>query len=174
GAAVGSNIYVPGGRNANGTLDLMQIYNTVTDTWSNGMNLPAPREGGAIVAFNGLVYVIAGSDSNDVFVYDPVSNTYSTGAPLPAVANHVAGVLFNGEIYVVGGGFPGTAPVAHYAYNPTANSWRTIASMPTADGLCTASGGFVLDNELWIVGCAGGRPINDQVWIYNPVTDAWR
>ena len=42
GAAVGTNIYVPGGYNSvsfGGPLDTMQIYNTGTDTWSAGMTL---------------------------------------------------------------------------------------------------------------------------------------
>ncbi len=37
-AAVGNNIYVPGGYNSlmfSGPIDLMQIYNTTTNTWSN-------------------------------------------------------------------------------------------------------------------------------------------
>ena len=80
------------------------------------------------------------------------------------------GVLFNGEIYVVGGG---TTPMAHFAYNPTTNMWRNIAPIPTSDGLCQSANGFVLDNELWIVGCLN-EPINQQVWIYNSGTDSWR
>ena len=129
-AAVGTKIYVPGGFNSidfGGPLDNMQIYDTATDTWSQGAVLPAARSGVAAVAFNGLVYVIAGynpvgTGHSDVYIYNPATNTYTTGAPMPAVAGNVPGVLLSGEIYVVGGG---TAPGAHYAYNPTTNSWRT-------------------------------------------------
>ena len=53
------------------------------------------------------------------------------------------------------------------------NTWRTIAPLPTSGGMCQAGGGFVQDNELWIVGCLG-LPINQQVWIYNPGSNAWR
>ena len=79
-------------------------------------------------------------------------------------------MLFNGEIYVVGGG---TAPGASFAYNPTTNVWRTIAALPTTGGTCQSDNGFVLDNELWVVGCLG-LAINQQVWIYNPGTNSWR
>ena len=51
---------------------------------------------------------------------------------MPMGQGNVAGVLFNGEIYVVGGG---TAPGAQYAYNPTTNTWLTIAVMPTTGGI---------------------------------------
>src|SRR6266487_2271470 len=176
--SIGDIIYVPGGFNSiqfGGPLDVMQIYNTTTNTWSMGMNLPAARSGGPAVAFNGLVYVIGGynpvgTGHTDVYIYNPASNSYTTGAPMPAGQGNLPGVLLNGEVYVVGGG---TAPGAQYAYNPTANTWRTIAPLPTSGGTCQAGGGFVQDNELWIVGCLG-LPINQQVWIYNPGTNAWR
>jgi hypothetical protein len=165
--AVGDNIYVPGGAWIGGFTDVMQIYNTETDTWSYGAHLPAPRGGMATVAFNGLVYMIAGWDNvghNEVFIYDPVTNSYTTGAPMPDVQGVVAGVLFNGEIYVVGGW---DAPGAHYVYNPATNTWRTIAPLPTNAGKCQGAGkGFVLNNAVWIVGCG--------TWIYDPDGDTWR
>src|SRR5947199_1210407 len=89
---------------------------------------------------------------------------------MPVGQGNVADVLFNGEIYVVGGG---TAPGAQYAYNPTTNTWRTIAVLPTTGGTCQSDNGFVLNNELWVVGCLG-VPINQQVWIYNAGSDSWR
>ena len=100
---MGNNIYVPGGRTATAP-GLMQIYNTANRHLEQWHEFASATRGGATVAFNGRVYVIAGSGSNDVFVYDRVSDSYSTGAPMPAVADVVAGVLLNGEIYVVGGG----------------------------------------------------------------------
>jgi N-acetylneuraminic acid mutarotase len=175
---VGTKIYVPGGFNSvdfGGPLNNMQIYDTATDTWSQGAVLPAARSGVATAAFNNLVYVIAGynpvgTGHNDVYIYNPATNTYTTGAPMPGVAGNVPGVLLAGEIYVVGGG---TAPGASFAYNPTTNSWRTIAVLPTTNGLCQSGNGFVLSGELWIVGCLG-LPLAQQVWIYNPGTNSWR
>src|SRR6476660_1315859 len=176
--AVGTKIYVPGGYNSvdfGGPLNNMQIYDTVADTWAQGLVLPAARSGVATATFNGLVYVIGGynpvgTGHTEVYIYDPVANTYTTGAPMPAGQGNVPGVLLSGEIYVVGGG---TAPGAQYAYNPTTNTWRTIAALPTTGGMCQSGNGFVLSNELWVVGCLG-LPINQQVWIYNPGSDSWR
>ena len=178
GTAVGTNIYVPGGFNSvsfGGPLDTMQIYNTTANTWSAGMVLPAARSGVATATFNGLVYMIGGynptgTGHNEVYIYNPGTNSYTTGALMPADQGNVAGVLFNGEIYVVGGG---TAPGASFAYNPTTNVWRTIAALPTTGGTCQSDNGFVLNNELWVVGCLG-LAINQQVWIYTPGTNSWR
>jgi hypothetical protein len=177
-AAVGTNIYVPGGFNSidfAGPLNNVQIYSTSGNTWSMGMTLPAARSGVAATAFNNLVYVIGGynpvgTGHNDVYIYDPGTNSYTTGAPMPGNQGNMPGVLYNGEIYVVGGG---TAPGAQFAYNPTTNAWRTIAPIPTAGGTCQSANGFVQDGELWIVGCLS-LPINQQVWIYNSGTNMWR
>jgi hypothetical protein len=51
--------------------------------------------------------------------------------------------------------------------------WRTIPPLPTTGGTCQSDNGFVLDNELWVVGCLG-LAINQQVWIYNSGTNSWR
>jgi N-acetylneuraminic acid mutarotase len=179
GTAVGQIIYVPGGFNSvsfGGPLDSMQIYNTSTRTWSSGVTMPGTRGGVATATFGGMVYIIGGyttpfpTATNTVFIYNPGTNSYATGAPMPGIQGNVAGVLLNGEIYVVGGG---TAPGAQYTYNPATNTWRTIAVLPTTGGTCESDNGFVLNNELWVVGCVG-LPINQQGWIYNPESDSWR
>ncbi|MGC1322950.1 MAG: hypothetical protein WA849_12265 [Candidatus Udaeobacter sp.] len=111
GTAVGQIIYVPGGFNSvsfGGPLDTMQIYNTLTRTWSSGATMPGTRGGVATATFNGMVYIIAGyttpfpTATNTVFIYNPGTNSYTTGAPMPGIQGNVVGVLFNGEIYVVG------------------------------------------------------------------------
>src|SRR5438874_1584997 len=128
-AAVGNNIYVPGGYNF-GPITNMQIYDTVANTWSSGTNLPVPLSCSAVAAFNGLVYIIGGfttpfpTGTDTVYIYDPVSNSYTTGAPMPAPAGNVPGALLGNEIFVVGGST--SATLAHYAYNPVTNIWRTI------------------------------------------------
>ena len=151
---MGTKIYVPGGFNSvdfTGPLDNMQIYDTTSDSWSQGAPLPAARSGVATAAINGRVYVIGGynpvgTGHPSVQIYDPVTHDYTTGASMPAGQGNMPAVLLAGEMYVVGGG---TAPGARYAYNPTTNSWRTIAALPTTGGTCQSSNGFVLDGELW-------------------------
>ncbi|PYX94829.1 MAG: hypothetical protein DMG67_00565, partial [Acidobacteria bacterium] len=175
-AAVGNNIYVPGGYNSlqfGGPIDLMQIYNSTTNTWSNGMNLPGTRSGAAVAAFNGMVYIIGGftlpfpTGTDTVYIYDPVANRYTTGAPMPAPAGNVPGALLGNEIFVVGGS--NSATLAHYAYNPATNTWRTIAAPSPPD--CQGGGAFALNGELWLFGCLGEPGMN--VNIYNPGSDSW-
>jgi hypothetical protein len=175
-AAVGNNIYVPGGFNSvqfGGPLNVMQIYDTVANTWSNGLNLPQTRSGAAVVAFNGKVYIISGftdpfpAPTNTVYEYDPVSNTYTPKAAMPGSSGNIPGAELNGEIYVVGGS-PGFE--AAFAYNPTTDAWRSIAPPSPPD--CQAGGAFALDGELWLVGCLGQDGTIAK--IYNPDSNSWR
>jgi N-acetylneuraminic acid mutarotase len=175
-AALNGRLYVPGGYNSlqfGGPLTSMQIYDTGTGNWSQGAALPAARSGAGVVAFNGKVYIIGGfttpfpTASNTVYEYDPVANTYTTKSPMPGSAGNVPATLLNGEIYVAGG----SAPAVAYAYNPTTDTWRTLAAFPQTD--CQAGGAFSLSGEVWVVGCLG-RPITQQVWVYNPGSNTWR
>jgi N-acetylneuraminic acid mutarotase len=176
-ATVGNNIYVPGGYNSlqfSGPIDLMQIYNSTTNTWSNGMNLPGTRSGAAVVAFERHVYIIGGftapfpTGTDTVYIYDPVTNSYTMGAPMPAPAGNVAGALLDNEIFVVGGST--SATLAHYAYNPATNTWNTIAAPSPPD--CEGGGAFAFHDELWLFGCLGEPGMN--VNIYSPWNNSWR
>src|SRR5205823_3378141 len=143
--AVGSNLYAITGFNA--APDYTAVNESFNGTsWTTMAPIPVPHAQSRGTAVG-------------TFIYNPGTNSYTTGAPMPAGQGNVAGVLFNGEIYVVGGG---TAPGAQYAYNPTTNTWRTIAVLPTTGGTCQSDNGFVLNNELWVVGCLG-LAINQQV-----------
>jgi hypothetical protein len=174
-AAVGDNIYVPGGFNSiqfGGPINLMQIYDTVANTWSNGMNLPIALSGPATAAFNGKVYIIGGftdpfpTATNNVYEYDPVLNTYTTKTPMPAPSGNIPGAVLGNEIFVVGGSSPTTVA---FAYNPTTDTWRPITAPSPAD--CQAGGAFALNGQLWLVGCLGQPGTNSK--IYDPNSDSW-
>src|SRR5439155_23220564 len=105
--------------------------------------------------------------TNTVYEYDPVSNTYTTKTPMPGLSGNIPGAELNGEIYVVGGsgGFE-----AAFAYDPTADTWRSIAPPSPPD--CQAGGAFALNGELWLVGCLGQD--GTVAKIYNPGSNSWR
>ena len=55
-AAVGNKVYVPGDYYN----DVMQIYNTTTNSWSMGSAPPEGFTGSAVAALNGKVYIMGG------------------------------------------------------------------------------------------------------------------
>ena len=133
--------------------------------------MPDVRSGPAVAAYNGKVYIIGGFiagfvPQSQVREYDPVANTYTTKASAPATGGNMAGAEYNGEIFVFGG-----SVAVSQAYNPTTDTWRTLAPFPRAD--CQSNSIFVLDGELWVVGCLS-QPIAQQVHVYNPVSNTWR
>ena len=167
-AAIGNKIYVAGGCGANqdcrvSTLSTLEIYDTVTDTWTTGAPMQTIRHGFAMGAINGRLYVAGGrqfcppcNDAHTTEEYDPATNTWTTKATMPTVRNNMNGVVLNGELYVVGG-IPGLSGVsgAVEAYNPVTNTWTTKASMLTPR---TASGLAVVGNKLYAISGQTANP----------------
>jgi hypothetical protein len=178
-ASVDGHIYVAGGWTVRQgfTLSLMQIYDVATNTWTQGRLLPGPRSGAAAAAYNGKVYVIGGADAssstNTVYEYDPATDTYTTKASMPTVQSSMAAVTLGDRIYVIGG-----YDSVHYAYDPVANTWSTIAAPPIPTGFMW-NGAFALNGEIWVEGgydngTRRGYPPDRQIQIYNPATNSWR
>ena len=132
------------------------------------------------VAPNGTMYLIGGwdgqSSQNTVLAYDPTSNTYACSAafggcasshlvPLPTARSNLAVTLgTDGLIYAIGG-FT-TQPVATVeAYDPGANVWHQVTSLPhpsagltavtDSDGTIYVSGGF--DGQSYLNTVYGGK-----------------
>jgi S-layer homology domain/Kelch motif len=172
-ASIGNHIYVPGGFFSSGA---MQIYNVISDTWRFGSPLPYPRLAEGVAALSGEIYIVGGTDTfgyyNTVWAYDPISDTYAVKSPLPQAEEGLVAVALGGHIYAFGG-FNG---FVHYVYDPTSDSWSSVAAGLTPDFSEPAS--FVLNGEIWLVGGtnASGQPYppNQQVQIYNPGSDTWR
>ncbi len=84
-------IFLFGGVDASAPISLVQIYTIATGTWSNGANMPAPRQQMGGGYYNGKIYVAGGfetagvsSASNQTWEYTPSSNSWTTKATMPA------------------------------------------------------------------------------------------
>ena len=68
-------------------MNSVEIYDPKTDTWTIGPTLTTPRRGCGLVAKDGLLFAIGGSDGTHCLctteIYDPASNSWSAGLPLP-------------------------------------------------------------------------------------------
>jgi hypothetical protein len=141
-AAIGTKIYVVGGYH-DGTQKLqsqLQIFDTVTRTWTRGRNLPQPLRNASVLAVSGKLWVIGGMGVNNTglkttYVYDPVSNNWSSKAPLP-LKRYAAGVATPraGKIWLVsgytesGGGEYRTKDVLEY--DIASNTWDVRDEIP--------------------------------------------
>ncbi len=97
GVALNCKFYVVGGtyQPGNTTLGAVQIYDPVTDTWTNGSSMSMPRGGMAAGVVDGKLYVVDGANNGgpvtSVEFYDPNSDTWTTPASVPPPGQYVGG-----------------------------------------------------------------------------------
>lgn len=185
GAAIGDKMYVVGGKNSNGHLTSLWIYNASTNSWSQGANLPGVGvENAAVVAHNGQLYVFGGSTEpfsgavSNAAVYNPGSNSWTSLPNMPTARGGATAQVINGVIYVAGGMNGSGASLATVeAYTPASGTWQTVTPLQTRRD---NPGSAVLNNELYVFGGrirnADGSTIDPTLVSmekYSPATGTW-
>ncbi len=160
---------------------------------------PLPQPNGELIgaAINGKLYASQGllpgfKPAGLVYEYDPASNAWAQKKPMPHPVHHSAVAVQNGKMYLFGGfdlptaGPPGWNPVNDvWEYDPSTDSWRMLAPMPTKRGGGVAA---VVGGKSYVIGGAGPmpgasdpaiRPRQPQeslgtVEEYDPATNQWR
>jgi N-acetylneuraminic acid mutarotase len=117
-AVVGDKIYVFGGQDEyelpNPNLNMTQIYDTTTDTWTFGASLPYVVWQAAAGATTGQmapkrIYIMGGLPEGSLFgtdlnqIYDPETNTWSLGSTMPIARAGLHVAVVNDVIYSMGG-----------------------------------------------------------------------
>lgn len=170
------------------------VYQVATGRWGAVAYAPTDHGGGAAVAAkDGRIYVMAGGDAHSSIggvmeSYDPRTGDWRPRARMHVARFEPAAVVGpDGRIYVLGGvsddrrGAGTFATSSVEAYDPRADRWTILASMPPARaGLAVALG---RDGRIYAI---GGTPdsINDpqgRAWpralstveIYDPGTNRW-
>jgi N-acetylneuraminic acid mutarotase len=101
------------------------------------------------------------------------AGNWKTLAPMPAGRDDAAVETINGIIYVVDGSSGGATPTLQ-AFNPTTNTWTTLANIPLTSFQTGAAAG-VINSQLYI---AGGWTIspplpNNTLFMYDPPSNTW-
>ena len=170
-------------------LPTIEMYDPVTDTWTQKADLPVPRcSSNSTCIVDGKIYIIGGVAANrkqgrldSVDVYDPATDTWTEAKSMNHARAGASVSVVNGKIYVMGGvgwpqipNHPGPFLSSVEVFDPETNHWKEIAEMPTPKGFHTAS---VIDGKIYVIG--GGFRGNDQfeylstVEVYDPETDRW-
>jgi hypothetical protein len=127
---------------------LVDSYNTSTDSWADGASLPERNDLPGQVLRDGKVYVLGGSNTlgNRTFaaqdmsyVYDPAADSWKKLAPLPSARGGALVKVLDGRIFIVGGydsahgTNPDASPQDHsmLIYDPAADTWSKGPQMPT-------------------------------------------
>jgi len=110
------------------------------ETWNTGLPMPTHREGygAAVISYLKTIYYVDGhnasyGDMNIVEAYNVSTNTWTTGlATDPGGPRAELAAVSNGtHVFAVGGRYSGTVLDTLTMYDPVADSWTTLASMPT-------------------------------------------
>jgi N-acetylneuraminic acid mutarotase len=159
---VDGRIFVLGGFGQNGVLDLVQVYDTAMDAWSDGPELPAALHHANAAVVDGTIYVVGALTGfnfaaiGNVWAFTPgVDTDWRERTAMPAGTQRggsVVGVV-GGEI-IVAGGLRGGALTEVSAYDPVEDSWRQdLPQLPAAlDHGC----GGVVDGTFYITGGRSG------------------
>lgn len=197
-AVDGTTVYLAGGFIGNhpgGSTNHVWAYNTISDTWAAGTNLPVGRGGGSLVKYGRELHYFGGAErtaginvltdfgNHWVLGLGPTDSphddatSWTVAASMPNPRNHLGGATVAGKIYAVGGQHAGNEHTGNqsdvHAYDPQTDTWSAVASMPKPLGHITSS--IIVRNGHIIVagGVTQGITKVADVIDYNPISDTW-
>ncbi|GEM_PF-4870529 len=142
---LGGLVYLAGGSDASGLpLSTMEVYDPVTNTWTDKASMSVARGNLSLVELNGKLYAIGGGTAsgalNILEEYDPGLNSWTTKAPMQTARQHFAAAALNERIYVIGGEVTNPTGVIGTVeeYDPATDAWRTLTPDPVLRGGATA------------------------------------
>jgi N-acetylneuraminic acid mutarotase len=166
--------------------------------WKKAAPFPYPDEELYGVALNGKMYVIGGWDEGKAaglnYEYDPATDKWTEKKGMPQLAHHAALAAANGKIYVIGGFVPAKdtqiptggawEPIADtWEYDPAADSWKSLAPVPTKRGAAVA---VEVAGKIYVIGGATVANSKDPYFtffgpslvlttneVFDPATNKW-
>jgi Uncharacterized protein conserved in bacteria len=164
----------------------LQVYDIVTNSWSEGPNLPAAMGGNALVrvgrklhAFGGLLTNRqTGNTAHYVLDLNNMAAGWTNAAPTPLPRCHFASACVAGKIYTFGGQTGHDGPYADvkyvHMYDPSTDTWTQLNDMPYIRSHSEPAT-FVLEGKVYLVGGRSGADNNilGNITSYDPATDTW-
>ena len=109
----------------------LNINTGVTGEWTPRESLPGASsvvdEGGSMAVLNGMVYALAGNNSNQFLRYDPADDTWTLLANAPGAVGRSGTLSSDGQLlYALRGG--NTADF--WRYDPNTDAWTSLEPAP--------------------------------------------
>jgi len=166
--------------------------------WAKLAPLPETSEEFTFAAASGKIYLFGGNPAGEnqappglVQEYDAAADHWTKKRNMPVAIHHAAAAEYAGKIYLFGGAVqpqplgPNQMPVnSTWEYDPAADSWKSLAPMPTARmaAVAAAAGG-----KIYVIGGASVHPGAKLVSLgpkvphrsltvneaYDPATNTW-
>ncbi|HEY1053776.1 MAG TPA: kelch repeat-containing protein, partial [Emticicia sp.] len=167
---------------------LSSSIESTNGTFTLENELPDPRTEAGGITHNGSFYIFGGINQFgqtllSSYKYSSQTKVWEKIKDTPQPINHVGVVQDNKYVYLVGGFKPLSLRIRGfmfanweplntlYRYNPAANSWETLASMPEARG----AGGVCISNDtIWYVGGINpDKAISNALFGYSIKNNQW-
>ena len=169
------------------------IYNTKTNTWTEGGEIPEGRQRGSagVVVQNSKAFIVSGivDGHNSTHVtwvdsYDFKTKTWTVLSDAPRARDHFHVALSDNKIYAVGGRntsfatkqtFDLTIPEVD-VYDIKSNTWTTLAKENNVPILRAGASVTFLGNDLIVIGGESmqQKEAHNNVDAYNLITKSWR
>ncbi|MBN1813323.1 MAG: hypothetical protein JXA14_15920 [Anaerolineae bacterium] len=175
GAAIGADVYVPGGCDDAGTpMQTVEVYDAAADAWRQASPLPKPLCAYALATLAEKLYLFGGWDGRqyvaDTYAYDPQTDTWNEATPMPTARGFAAATSLDGRLYVVGGYDDEKELATCAAYEPETGQWQECAPLTVGRG---GLGLVNLNGNLYAIGGGGWSSYLGFNERYNPADDAW-
>jgi N-acetylneuraminic acid mutarotase len=155
--------------------------------------MTTPRSAFQTEVIDGKIYVIGGYSGKLIFrtdggysidsissaeVYDPPTDKWTTLASMSTTRSWLQTEVINGKIYAIGGmnvkvrDSEGKSLSSTEVYDPSTNTWTTLASMSTARATLQTE---VVDDKIYAIGGFDGCNPDEllSTEVYDPSTDKW-
>lgn len=149
---------IAGTGNSRRALDVVEAYDPKSDSWQFVSKMPDARQGAAVAAIDGLIYVISGKiaswaqDTKEpiterVDSFDPKTMKWTRLQDIPTGRVGARAIAAHGLIFVVGGiGKGGDFPTAIDVFDPRLNQWRSGPNLSSGRSghMCALSGDSII------------------------------
>jgi N-acetylneuraminic acid mutarotase len=173
---IGDKLYIAGGWGGpEETPDpKLEVYDTVTGTWSTGAPDPRPHAGSGSAVLDGKLYLVGGCDVScgvsDVNVYDPATDAWSQATDYPEPVSWVSCAPVDGRLYC-GGGATNAGNIPHtYVYDPASRAWTRLVDMPVP---LWGSAYAAANGLLVVAGGVNGDVLSNQSFAFDPREGTW-
>jgi len=161
-----------------------EVYDPASDVWSvtakpafDRPEYPTAtllRDGRVVVVGGQYMYNSLDEASETSEIYDPISNTWSATTPetrAGARQYHTATLLADGRV-LVAGGFRDGKPIAWSGlYDPTSNSWITVANMN--EPRCAQAAQPLATGRVLVVGSGCWSDMSAGAEEFDPASNRW-
>ncbi len=182
GVVLNNQLHILGGATlVGGASSAHQVYDPVTNTWTQKAPLPDKSGWPAVTMYNGKIYLFGGDkkgidakQTDRSFVYDPEKDAWTEIASLPAPRSYAAATAVGEFIYVYGARTltRDTDDLSTYRYDPEENTYTRMADLPEGARFITQG---VYNGNIYVLhGETSKEIMADGVLQYDIVHNSWK